>query len=355
VKLSILNWDDVIDRTALGFDQVKPPGLAEVTALDARGQPIAAADAARNRARMIALPCGRGPIIGVAGQFVQTSVDTTVGALLDGEPIVAHPCLTAPLKLPAGQQELLLSPGAAFVADGIQLAGPLAGEVRTAPMNSVHVRSWTADRREVDVAASGTARVLVVPESINPGWAAHLSDGRALTPITVNGWQQGWVVPANASGPVTLVFASNTPYRIGLFGGLALLPLLALLAWWPERRPRRDAEPAQPWQPGPVAAGVAVVAMGFVISGVVGAVAVGGALLARYVLRTRPAMAKRLTVGVAAGGLILAGSALSRYPWRSVDGYVGHDWGLQLLALLSVTALAVSMVPRPWEATPRED
>ena len=36
VKVSLLDWDDVIDRTALGFDQLKPPGLAEVTALDAR-------------------------------------------------------------------------------------------------------------------------------------------------------------------------------------------------------------------------------------------------------------------------------------------------------------------------------
>jgi arabinofuranan 3-O-arabinosyltransferase len=342
VKLSILDWNDVIDRTALGFDQVKPPGLAEVTALDARGQPIAAADAGRNRTRVIALPCGRGPIIGVAGQFVQTSVDTTVGALLDGEPIAAHPCRTAPILLPAGQQELLISPGAAFVADGVQLAGPLAGEVRSAPTAPVRTEAWTADRRVVDVPSSGTARVLVVPESINPGWTARSSDGTALTPITVNGWQQGWVVPANASGPITLAFPSNTPYRVGLFGGLALLPLLALLAFW-RRKPQPNAQPATPWQPGPVAVGVVIVAMGFAISGVVGAVVVGAALLVTH--RVRPSVSKRLTVGVAAGGLILAGAALSRYPWRSVDGYVGHDWGVQLLALLSVAALAATLVP----------
>jgi arabinofuranan 3-O-arabinosyltransferase len=349
VKLSILDWNDVIDRTALGFDQVKPPGLAEVTALDARGQPIAAADAQRNRTRMIALSCGRGPIIGVAGQFVQTSVDTTVGALLDGEPIAAHPCRTAPILLPAGQQELLISPGAAFVADGVQLAGPLAGEVRSAPTAPVRTEAWTADRRVVDVPSSSTTRVLVVPESINPGWTARSSDGTALRPITVNGWQQGWVVPANASGPITLAFPSNTPYRLGLFGGLALLPLLALLAFW-RRGPHPDAQPAEPWQPGPVAAGVAVVAMGFVMSGLVGAVVVGAALL--VTLRARPSVSKRLTVGVAAGGLILAGAALSRYPWRSVDGYVGHDWGVQLLALLSVAALAVTLVPEAGPVVP---
>ena len=92
ITVSLMDWDNVIDRTALGFDQLKPPGLAEVVALDARGAPIAAADAATNRARTVSLPCGRGPIIGVAGQFVQTSVTTTVGALLDDEPIPARPC-----------------------------------------------------------------------------------------------------------------------------------------------------------------------------------------------------------------------------------------------------------------------
>ena len=121
VKVSILDWDDVIDRTALGFDQLKPPGLAEIAALDGQGRPIAAADAARNRARAITVPCGRGPIIAVAGQFVQTSIDTTVGALLDGDPIQARTCQAAPIALPAGQQELLISPGAAFVVDGVQL------------------------------------------------------------------------------------------------------------------------------------------------------------------------------------------------------------------------------------------
>ena len=59
-----------------------------------------------------------------------------------------------------------------------------------------------------------------------------------------------------------------------------------------------------------------------------------------------------MTVGVTAGGLILAGAVLSRYPWRSVDGYVGHAWGVQLLALLSVAALAASLVPEAGPVVP---
>jgi arabinofuranan 3-O-arabinosyltransferase len=47
---------------------------------------------------------------------------------------------------------------------------------------------------------------------------------------------------------------------------------------------------------------------------------------------------------VAAGGLIAAGAVLSRGPWRSVDGYLGHSAGVQFLALLSVAMLAASTV-----------
>ena len=184
-----------------------------------------------------------------------------------------------------------------------------------------------------------------MPESLNTGWVAHTSAGTRLTPVAVNGWQQGWVVPAGTSGTITLTFAPNSLYRAGLAGGLALLPLLALMAWWPQRRRPRDDPAARPWAPGPWAA-VAVLAAGAVIAGVVGvrcsvprwdcggrcATVRGGAIV--------------ITVGLSAGGLILAGAALSRHPWRSVDGYAGHSASVQLLALISLAALAASTTMR---------
>ena len=102
VTISLLDWKDVIDRTAVGFDQLKPPGLAEIAALATDGTPIAAADAARNRGRDITVDCEHGPIIAIAGRFVHTEVHTTVGALLDGAPVSAQPCDSEPIQLPAG-------------------------------------------------------------------------------------------------------------------------------------------------------------------------------------------------------------------------------------------------------------
>ena len=347
ITVSLLDWKDVIDRTALGFDQLKPPGMAEIAALGTDGRPIAAANAARNRTREVTVDCEHGPVIAIAGRFVHTSVNTTVGALLDGAPVTAQPCDAEPITLPTGQQELLVSPGPQFVVDGAELSGPLAAQSATAPATPAATGAWGPARREVRVPDATTSRVLVVPESINTGWVARTSAGTRLTPLAVNGWQQGWVVPAGTSGTITLIFAPNSLYRAGLAGGLALLPLLALLAWWrPRRRPSDSA--ARPWTPGPWAA-VAMLTAGALIAGVAGVLVFGAALGMRWVLRNRPRRRDVVTLWLSAGGLILAGAALSRHPWRSVDGYAGHSAAVQLLALISLAALAASTVMRPAE------
>ncbi|HUH70587.1 MAG TPA: alpha-(1-_3)-arabinofuranosyltransferase [Mycobacterium sp.] len=344
VTLSLLDWQDVIDRNALGFDQLKPPGLAEIAVLGDDGNPIAPADAARNRIREITVDCDHGPVIAIAGRFVHTSIRTTVGALLDDEPVLALPCEREPIALPAGQQELLINPGAAFVVDGAQLSAPGVAELPSSPSASpvpAVTGMWGPDRRELQAPASATSRVLVIPESISRGWVARTSTGARLTPVAVNGWQQGWVVPAGNPGIITLTFVSNSLYRAGLAVGLALLPILAMLALWRTRRGRADDAPAQPWTPGAWVA-VAVLAAGAVIAGAAGVVVTGAALGLRYALRHRHS--DGITVGLSAGGLILAGAALSRHPWRSVGGYAGHSANVQLLALISLAVLAASAV-----------
>ncbi|OBF82686.1 hypothetical protein A5791_04220 [Mycobacterium sp. 852002-51163_SCH5372311] len=353
VTMSLLDWEDVIDRNALGFDQLKPPGLAEIAVLGADGSPIAPADANRNRSREIVVDCEHGPVIAVAGRFVHTSIRATVGALLADQPLAADVCDRDPIALPEGKQELLISPGPQFVVDGIRLHVSGAPESPGATVTSAASGVWSPDHREVRAPASTTSRVLVVPESINPGWVARTSAGVRLTPVAVNGWQQGWIVPPGDPGTITLTFASNSLYRTGLGVGLALLPLLAVLALWRARPASRDDPPAQPWAPGPWAA-VAVVAAGALISGVAGVVVVGAAFGLRYVL-TDPRRSDRVTMWLSAGGLILAGAALSRHPWRSVDGYAGHSANVQLLALVSLAAVAASVVTMPSRGRPPPD
>lgn len=346
VAISLLDWDDVIDRTALGFDQVKPPGLAEVAALDAAGRPVAPADPAANRSRQLTLGCDRGPVVAVAGRFVHTSLTATVGELLDGEPIAARPCEREPIALPPGHQELLVSPGEEFVVDGAQLSNPRAAPAAHATPTPAATRVWQPAHREVAADASAAFRVLVVPESINAGWVGRTPDGGELTPVTVNGWQQGWVVPPGAGGVIELSFEPNATYRSRLAGGLALLPLLAALAWTPSRRAPRAHPPARPWSPGRWPAVVAVLAIAAIIAGVTGIAVFAAALGIQVVLRHRQRWREVVGSATAAGGLTLAAAVLSKHPWRSPDGYLGHSAGVQLLALISVAAVAASVVAR---------
>ena len=354
IRVSLLDWEDVIDRTALGFDQLKPPGLAEIEALGPDGSPIAAADAAVNRSRTVDVPCGQGPVIAVSGRFLQTSVSTTVDDLLQGRPIPARVCDPAPVALPAGPQELLISPGPAFIADGAEVNGPLAATLAPAESTPAEVADWGPDRRLIAVARSPVTRVLVVPESVNPGWVAHTADRAALTPVIVNGWQQGWVLPAGRQGAVTLSFPSNALYRTGLAAGLSLLPVLLTLTLVPARRPRRADEPARPWDPGPLAP-AGLLAAGALIGGPGGLAVFAIALAGGYLLRRRQPLFDRLTLATAATGLILAGALLSRYPWRSVDGYIGQSPWVQLPALIALGALSASLLPVPPTASERED
>ncbi len=90
----------------------------------------------------------------------------------------------------------------------------------------VGVRSWTTSRRVLDV-ASGPAALLVLPENANAGWRATLG-GRELTPLRVDGWMQGYLLPAGDGGRVTLEFTPNRLYQAGLgLGGLLALLLVA--------------------------------------------------------------------------------------------------------------------------------
>lgn len=248
ITVTVTDWTDIIDRTALGLDQLKPPGIAEVVALNANHRPIAPADNAANSKRKITIGCDRGPILALAGRFVPMSITATVRELLDGTVIQATPCDTSPIATGAGIQDVTVNPSQQFIVDGVQLTAATT-EPASATMTVTPKGAWGPDRREVTAEPSTHERVLAVPESINPGWAARDAQGHLLTPVRVNGWQQGWVLPAGDGGKITLTFGLNTWYRAGLFGGLALLPILACLALLPARG--RTTLPPWPLARGP--------------------------------------------------------------------------------------------------------
>ena len=94
--------------------------------------------------------------------------------------------------------------------------------------------------------SAATASYLVVNENFNAGWRAVI-DRRQLRAVRLDGWKQGWLLPAGTSGLVHLTYQPAPLYRAAVVGGLAAVVLVLLVAvWpWPVPLPRRS-RPARP-------------------------------------------------------------------------------------------------------------
>jgi arabinofuranan 3-O-arabinosyltransferase len=163
---------------------------------------------------------------------------------------------------------------------------------------------WDAESRAVEVAARDTTRLLVVPENANPGWVATL-EGRRLDTRTVDGWQQGYLLPPGPTGVVELAFTPGPLYRAALLGGAAAVGLLLVLLAWPVRR---EPPPAigSPLRAGVVTA-VGVTAGMLLLVGPLGVLALGGAA---YGAGLAGARRSAVLAGTAALGVGTAGAAL---------------------------------------------
>lgn len=328
IELSIRSWESVLDRTALGYHQPQPAGLAEVNVLGPQYPAPAPAD------RLVTVGCDTGPTIAAGGRLVRTSVTATAGQLSSGAPVPAQLCpdLPAepqspatepsglqPVSLPTGEVDVLVAPTELFFVDRLRL-------VNTQPAPAV--------------ADDGT-RLLTLPLSTNIGWSAHTADGRELEPIVVDGWQQGWLLPAGAAGPITVSFPIDRWYRLAIFGGLLLLIPLFVLAI--PRGPRVPAAaPAPAVHSSRIASALALVTAATLIAGPTGTVLTLAGLAA---LRFAPGIPRRGPAAVAGIGTALSAAALSTGPWRMPGGYMGDSLWVQVPALVAVIAVGLAALP----------
>ncbi|WP_280837414.1 alpha-(1-_3)-arabinofuranosyltransferase [Micromonospora sp. A200] len=220
-----------------------PVGVGELTVLPAT--PVTRADPLKR----VVLPCGSGPTVSVAGEERRTALVANRRDLLELREVNAVLCgpgAREPLKLALGGTRLLaagtrlavptqltLTPlGATPGATGGAAAG--TGEP-VATRTAVRINGWSATRRDLHLTGYAGERVLALRENANAGWVAT-AGGKTLTPFVVDGWQQGWLVPAGYRGKVELRFAPDDEYVLALGAGAVLLAGLALLAVLPSRR-----------------------------------------------------------------------------------------------------------------------
>ncbi|WP_018254756.1 alpha-(1-_3)-arabinofuranosyltransferase [Salinispora mooreana] len=330
-----------IDPYGFRLPEILPIAVGEITVLP--GAPSSPADLDTP----LTLGCGSGPTLTIGEETVATALHGTMRDLLELREVPAEPCGTDP-EVPLGATEHRL------VATASQFATPT--RVALVPQQSTDVRApsaldiamWAATERRIQVAGHAAERVLAVRENTNRGWQATLA-GEPLRPVVVDGWQQGWVLPAGAAGEVVLRFTPDRPYQVALLTGGALLLGVALLALLPERRGSGPARPAR----GPrrrATRSLPLLAVGatalILLGGLVGAALVAaGVLLAlpgslREPRPTAPRWIRRaprfIEFWLPTALVLLAG-------WTYLDAEQRHTAALpQLLMLLAIGCLWLS-------------
>jgi arabinofuranan 3-O-arabinosyltransferase len=226
-------------QAAAGQPTLLPVGLSKLAIPALHGlSPTTLSGSAR-----FALPCGSGPAITIDGQRTPTRLSGTVGDLTSFRPLKVSLCSAgSTIALPPGRHRLLASWSAPFTITGLSLVSqPSASSQLFASTGSeagrhVKVLSWQPEYREVRIAPGG-ASYLELHQNANPGWVATLG-GHRLTPVTLDGWQQAFVVPAGGGGIIAMTFAPDRFYHFWII--LSAIAALALVAFATVRRRRRS-------------------------------------------------------------------------------------------------------------------
>ena len=346
-----------------------PTGISEVWVQDSSGARIGALPAANGEP--VTLACQDGPLVVIGDRAVRTRLTTTRRDLLEGRAVPAEPCDSAPVPMAAGPVEVSVDPGQAFTVDTVGLvvvdtgSGTSGGRTTSrvpalggAPQatRAVTTLRWDASHREVHVPAAPRERVLVVPESVTPAWQARLvaDDGSGpldVRPVTVDGWKQGWVLPAAGSGAtLVLTVPLDAPYRLALLTGpfaLALVLLLLVLRGRDRAGARAEVRRAR----GVVIVGATAV-VGFAVAGPVGpgltAALAAGALVASR--RLGSARARELLVVGSGVGIVAGAALLARAPWPTPAGYAGDGWAPQVA---TVAGLVCAGLAAAWPSVRR--
>lgn len=220
-----LQADGQPGQLPIGLSKLTIPGLAGLHVATPRAQ-------ARFR-----LACGQGPVISVDGSSYPTSVSGTLADLIKSLPVQVRLCAPGgQLALSAGRHSLLASPSSVFVLTGLDLrtepamvaAGAAQSTTTSGVQRSVQVLTWQADNRSLRI-GPGTESYVEIHENFNAGWTATLN-GRPLTGVRLDGWQQAFIVPAGQGGVITLSYAPAAVYHAGLIVSALALVVLAVLA-----------------------------------------------------------------------------------------------------------------------------
>ncbi|QIG42644.1 DUF3367 domain-containing protein [Nocardioides anomalus] len=325
LSLKVLQTDQAFLVSGRDF-LTAPPGITELSVNRHRlvDQPRAA----------VTYPCGTGPAVRLGTTTVPTAVRASVRDLVRGASVPFTPCAANEVDLAAGATDVVAAPSALFRADTLTLTRIGATAATATP---VEVRR---DAAGAPVSAAVPARsdrsVLSLPQNTNVGWIATL-DGDRLEPQRVDGWKQGWVLPAGSAGTVRFDYEPSGTFTGALLaGGFGVLLCLAG-ALLPARRRTGLARLAD-GRVGILDVLVVVAAGGLLAGGWGIAAFVVAAVLGRLTSRWLGAWGL-----LAALGALLVGVGLSWAPINEADW--ANDWR-QVCSLAAVACVVAALATR---------
>ncbi len=290
-------------------------------------------------------------MLDVAGRLVRTGGPVSYDDVLSGRPVELSSC-DGPgvVTLGGGMTRIQARHSARWDVASFSLAPAAAAEPPGTAVTPVRVTtSARGNVQRVRVAARTEPSILWLRHSHNSGWVASVR-GEPLRALTIDGWQQGFLLPAGPAGTVDVRFAPDRVYRWGLAAG-AVAALVLLVGACP--RPRAAAGPP-PTREGGLASAAWVVLLVLLVVATgpwTLLLGVGAAAGARWLARRQPSLSiERGLVGLAAAGFGLSGLALALDPWPGSGYAAGSGWS-QGLCVVSLVAVWLSLAPAAYAGT----
>ena len=277
-------------------------------------------------------PCGTGPSVTIDGKTYKTAVKATRQQILSGKTLPGRVCKLDSTTLAPGSHRITINGSDAFRPDSLLLASQQQSTV--AASSPVDTRGSTMTYRPEQVAGD---QLLVQDHNVNAGWTAT-TGSTDLDPVVVNGWQQGWRVPAATAKPISTTFSPNRTYRVSLLLGAFFLVALVLLI---ARRPKPWTTPTPESRrtlPEPLRA-IALVG-GFVVVGFLGGLAAVGLAVTGFLISE--ALGRQHAVErswIAAVPLGIAGLLYVTHPWASGGTWAGDTAAPQLMVAVVLGVL----------------
>ncbi len=297
-----------------GVEQVLPVGIAEIVIGQLTGSEIDD-DSREDGAGTLDTGC-RGDLATIDGEPLPVRiVGERTDAIARGE-LVVEACDTIELAAGAHRLDVVAGSETGIDLDRIVLDSPgsdSSGGSGGRPAGiGVTARGDGPTRIDVTMDATGAPTWLILRQSWNPGWTATLDGVDLGEPVLVDGYANGWIVPASsATRTITLEWTPQGTVTIALWMSLVAAIAVSALALVSRRREIALAD-GDGHGRHLLGTGALAVVVGAALVVVAGPLVAAGSMLTAFVARRRPSLAVAV---VLASGTIVAGSIVA-LEWR---------------------------------------